>query len=115
MMGQRERDALDRYITGNYGEDQFKDYGPEVRLCGKEHDGICAAEVAEEFRYEEELAIHEGRATELMHCYMCEPDVTKRFEKNAGPLRGVGKSKTLEAHRDPTTALQMIPCGHWLI
>ena len=25
-MNQRERDALDRHITGNYGEDQFADY-----------------------------------------------------------------------------------------
>ncbi len=25
MMNQRERDNLDRWITGNYGEDQFRD------------------------------------------------------------------------------------------
>lgn len=28
MMNRREKDSLDRYITGNYGEDQFKG-GPE--------------------------------------------------------------------------------------
>ncbi len=27
-MNQREKDALDRYITGNYGEDQFKNMNP---------------------------------------------------------------------------------------
>jgi len=26
MMSQRERDSLDAYITGNYGEDQFKSF-----------------------------------------------------------------------------------------
>lgn len=25
MLSQREKDSLDRYITGNYGEDQFRD------------------------------------------------------------------------------------------
>lgn len=28
-MNQRERDALDRYITGNWGEDQFKGHEAE--------------------------------------------------------------------------------------
>lgn len=27
-MDRREREALDRHITGNYGEDQFKDESP---------------------------------------------------------------------------------------
>ena len=115
MMGQRERDALDRHITGNYGEDQFKDYGPEVRYCGKVHDGPCAEEDAYEAWEQARIAVEEGRATDLMHCYMCEPDVNKRFDKDAGPLRGVGKMKVVEAHRDPTAAHQMIPCGHWII
>lgn len=31
-MSKRERDALDRHITGNYGEDQIRDDGDAVRL-----------------------------------------------------------------------------------
>lgn len=32
-MNQRERDALDRHITGNYGEDQFRKQGKPVSPC----------------------------------------------------------------------------------
>jgi hypothetical protein len=39
-MNQRERDSLDRYITGNYGADQFKDDSGENEclFCGEEMD-----------------------------------------------------------------------------
>ena len=32
-MNQRERNSLDRYITGNYGMDQFQDEIPEEFWC----------------------------------------------------------------------------------
>jgi hypothetical protein len=119
MMGQRERDALDRHITGNYGEDQFADDlwagVNEVRLCGKEHEGTCDAEVAYDAWLEMMTAIDEGRATQLTHCYLCEPDHRKRMEKDAGPLRGIARTKTVMQNFDPTEAVQVIPCGHWLI
>lgn len=35
MMERRDREALDRHITGNYGEDQFRDQpDEEVQPCG---------------------------------------------------------------------------------
>lgn len=36
-LGRLDRDALDRHITGNYGEDQFKD-GVEWDICGEPLD-----------------------------------------------------------------------------
>ena len=33
-MNQSERDALDRHITGNYGEDQFSDVIATCFSCG---------------------------------------------------------------------------------
>lgn len=112
MMGQRERDALDRHITGNYGEDQFADYyeGPEMD----------PAEAAAYDAWEaEQLAIHEGRATQLTHCYLCFADQTGTVDtspkQDQGPLRGEGKTKTIAQNFDPTTAVQLIPCGHWII
>ncbi len=39
-MNQRERNALDRYITGNYGEDQFRH--PHTHICpGYGHEEEC--------------------------------------------------------------------------
>jgi hypothetical protein len=32
---------LDRHITGNYGEDQFRRYGPECRECEGEGCAEC--------------------------------------------------------------------------
>lgn len=31
---QRERDSLDRHITGNFGEDQFRDEAEGPDICG---------------------------------------------------------------------------------
>ena len=31
-MDRRMKDALDRHITGNYGENQFKEYGEEPKM-----------------------------------------------------------------------------------
>jgi hypothetical protein len=39
-MTQRMRDSLDRWITGNYGEDQFKDEGP-IGPLPDEEDEFC--------------------------------------------------------------------------
>lgn len=41
MMNQRERDSLDRHITGNYGADQFKDEGEvECPFCDEMVDPL---------------------------------------------------------------------------
>jgi hypothetical protein len=69
------------------------------------HDEYCA----------EEEAIWAGNATRLMHCYLCEPDVNRRFDPNAGPLRGVARTSTTDIHRDPTEVYHLIPCGHAII
>ena len=34
-MNSREKESLDRYITGNHGEDQLKYYPTECQICGK--------------------------------------------------------------------------------
>jgi hypothetical protein len=35
-MSQRMMDSLDRWITGNYGEDQFKDEEEEDEFCDED-------------------------------------------------------------------------------
>jgi len=37
-MNQRERYELDRHITGNWGEDQFKDWNPGCIYYDKQKD-----------------------------------------------------------------------------
>lgn len=64
---------------------------------------------------EAQEAVDEGRATDLTHCYMCEPDVNKRFEEKAGPLRGIVRTGLIEEHRDPTVTYTLTPCGHTII
>lgn len=41
MMNQRERAALDRHITGNYGEDQFREDPVLCEKCGEGALGTC--------------------------------------------------------------------------
>lgn len=108
MMTHKERDALDRHITDNYGEDQFAEYyeGPDMD----------PEEAAAYDAYVAELeAIESGNAMRLTHCYLCEPNHHKRMEKDAGPLRGIIAEKTVNKEFDPTCAVQVTPCGHWLI
>lgn len=108
MMGQRERDALDRHITGNGGEDQFAEQyeGPEMDPEeAAAYDAYCA----------EQEAIESGMAMRLTHCYLCEPDHHKRMAQDAGPLRGIIDEKTVNKAFDATCAVQVTPCGHWLI
>jgi hypothetical protein len=58
MMNQRERDALDRHITGNYGADQFRDEDDyECIFCGEEVDPL-AEHRCQEMR--DEAAIRRG-------------------------------------------------------
>lgn len=69
---------------------------------------------------DEQEAIHEGRATQLVHCYLCEPDVNKRLDKDAGPLRGVqrhteGRTHPTHPEADVYDVLHLIPCGHAII
>jgi hypothetical protein len=46
---QRERDALDRHITGNYGEDFFREDPPdEVEYPDPANPAACIAEAAKE-------------------------------------------------------------------
>jgi DNA-directed RNA polymerase specialized sigma24 family protein len=46
---QRERDALDRHITGNYGEDFFReDPDDEVEYPDPADPAVCIAEAAKE-------------------------------------------------------------------
>jgi hypothetical protein len=59
-------------------------------------------------------AVHEGRATDLMRCYLCEPDVSKRFETGAGPLRGVVRNYVTNQRQDATEAY-VLTCGHTVI
>ena len=61
-MSSRERESLDRYITGNYGEDQFRDYEPdgyEEEMTPEQdamyHAQIAAEEAAAEEAYEKYL------------------------------------------------------------
>lgn len=69
---------------------------------------------------DETEAINNGTAMELRHCYLCEPDVNKRLEKDAGPLRGVERHSTGRTHpthpeADVYEVAHMVPCGHALI
>jgi hypothetical protein len=41
MLSQRMKDSLDRWITGNYGEDQFKDEGDPIGPLPDEEDEFC--------------------------------------------------------------------------
>lgn len=41
-MSQRERQALDRYITGNYGEDQFRKRGRMSQHNSVQHPAVGA-------------------------------------------------------------------------
>ena len=45
-MNQRERNALDRHITGNYGEDQFRDAIEECPVSA--HELLAALEALEQ-------------------------------------------------------------------
>jgi hypothetical protein len=64
---------------------------------------------------EAQEAVDEGRAMDLLRCYLCEPDTNKRLDKDAGPLRGIVKAgPVIEAHRDPT-ASYVLTCGHVII
>ena len=40
-MEQRMKDALDRYITGNYGEDQFRGICKNCKDCNEDRDCFC--------------------------------------------------------------------------
>lgn len=62
---------------------------------------------------EEQEAIHTGRATELTHCYLCEPNVNLRLQPGAGPLRGVLARGTTRCS-DPSETLTL-SCGHVVI
>jgi len=50
-MDKRMSESLDRYITGNYGEDQFR--GDELEVCECEDDSceICNPTITEEDEY----------------------------------------------------------------
>ena len=66
---------------------------------------------------EEQEAIWAGRATELVHCYLCfledagTADMSPRADQ--GPLRGVLK-RTCPPSPDPTEVLHL-SCGHAII
>lgn len=62
---------------------------------------------------EEQAAIHDGTATELVRCYLCEPNVNLRLAKDAGPLRGV-LARSVTGGSDPTEMLSL-SCGHEVI
>lgn len=48
-----------------------------------------------------------------LNCYMCLP-LEDRLGPDKGPLRKVVRTRTVEAHRDPTEAY-LLECGHWVI
>jgi hypothetical protein len=48
------------------------------------------------------------------HCYMCEPDIEKRFEQDAEPLRKVLMTFVTNVIQDPTQAYKL-ECGHTII
>jgi len=58
-------------------------------------------------------AVWQGRAVDVLNCYLCEPDFQKRMEPNAGPLRGI-KREGICNPADPTTAFHLT-CGHTII
>jgi hypothetical protein len=62
---------------------------------------------------EAEYAEHIGAATQLAHCYLCEPDFQKRHLPAAGPLRGVVRM-FVGGGSDPTEVL-VLTCGHEII
>ena len=64
---------------------------------------------------EEQLAIHEGRATQLVRCYMCLPPGPLRMALDAGPLRGIVRRGITNERQDPTTTYELAPCGHTII
>lgn len=82
-------------------------------------DGLSPEEdAAYEAFQEEEAAIHEGRATRLLRCFICyleqtgQPDYTQRSELS--PLRGVMRSHCTWWHADPTE-VYVLSCGHTII
>lgn len=78
---------------------------------------------------EEQEAIHEGRATQLVHCYLCYLDEHGKADMSPkadqGPLRGVVAERTVYGFDraasarqgydgDPYAAVKLT-CGHTLI
>jgi hypothetical protein len=76
------------------------------------------ADLTQDEFYAELDAIWEGRATRLVHCYLCfleetgKPDFSQRGDR--GPLRGVARTFT-GGGSDPTEVLVLVPCGHEII
>lgn len=72
--------------------------------------------------YEEHMdactAVDEGRATDLVRCYLCylhqtgRPDMSPNADQ--GPLRGVLGHFTTNTRQDPTDAV-ILTCGHSII
>lgn len=93
----------------------------DTDACDCEYGGPCY-EHDESYRLycDEQTAIHDGLATELTHCYLCEPDVNKRTARDAGPLRGIARTETMRTHpthpeADSYAVTICVPCGHALI
>lgn len=62
------------------------------------------------------LAVAEGRATELVHCYLCHSEAMGRAyhpDSDTGPLVGIIKTSTCNP-ADPTAAYHL-SCGHVII
>jgi hypothetical protein len=91
--------------------------------------GPLAGCQSEEDFFEEAEAIHNGTATQLIHCYLCYLEATGKADTtpkaDLGPLRGVVKEGTcygfnLQASRrqgfdgDPYASYKL-SCGHVII
>jgi hypothetical protein len=97
------REAAEKaFFEKHFGSGSYEQY-----LADMAH----AAEVQE--------AVDEGRATDLLRCYIChleqtgKPDMTEHAIRS--PLRGIQRTRTINERQDPTAAYELIPCGHVII
>lgn len=86
----RESDALDRHITGNYGEDQFPDYD--------DRDAICQVSNCEE------------ESVDGVLCAAHQPPPEDRYEGNV-PLSPLCMESK---HRECSTTTCRCACHPWI-
>jgi hypothetical protein len=102
--------------------DEAEEYAAEmeraaIREMGEENYRHMLA--AQEADFERETAVQEGRAMDIVGCYICHLEQTGKpdFSERAihSPLRGVQRTRTVMERFDPTTAYELVPCGHVVI
>ncbi len=72
-MNNRERNDLDRHITGNYGEDQFR----AIALWWSCSSGRIELQITED---QAANASHQGQCDDDVRALSCEPNIKKQLD-----------------------------------